>query len=151
MRDGRGIFHVIWHLSNPIESMTQQMARKQMRVDQLISNNIYVDYEYICLWQLYSRKGDFMENKLKQIYERNSEPRDGQGADQQCSAVHLWLFLIDANNFPIKCVALNSVLHCHSANKQIYRFDLFISVLVIDRKTKGKFIWQLYGMNLRIL
>ena len=58
------------------------MARKQMRVDQLISNNIYVDYEYICLWQLYSRKGDFMENKLKQIDERNSEPRDGQGAAQ---------------------------------------------------------------------
>ena len=43
------------------------MARKQMRVDQLISNNIYVDYVNICLWQFYSRKGDFMENKLKQI------------------------------------------------------------------------------------
>ena len=67
MRDGRGIFLVIWHLSNPIESLTQPMARKQMRVDQLISNNIYVDYVNICLWQFYSRKGDFMENKLKQI------------------------------------------------------------------------------------
>ena len=77
-----------------------------------------------------------MENKLKQTNERNSKPCDGQGAEQQRSAGHLRLFLIDANNFPIKCVALNSV-HCHSANKQIYRFDLFISVLVIDRKTKG--------------
>ena len=50
------------------------------------------------------------------------------------------------NNFPIKCVAVNSV-HCHSVKNKIYRFGLFISVLVIiDRIiAKGKFISQLYG------
>ena len=62
----------------------------------IVFNNIYVDYVNICLWQLYSRKGDFMENKLKQIDERNSEPRDGQGAAQ-------WLLTCRFVTFPRRC------------------------------------------------